>query len=116
MALPYTNFTHLIPKNYLKNMQLLPTKLQIENGWITVHFFLLKILLCQFLIQTISLKLFLVITTYMRTKYYIVVNQTKFFTYERKSTIINGPCTNKIYSCCTLVKNIIVIFTHNLYS
>jgi hypothetical protein len=62
MAFAYSNLTHLITKKYLIDTQLLSTKLYLENGWKTVNFFLIKILLFQFLIQKISLKFFSVIT------------------------------------------------------
>jgi hypothetical protein len=59
MTFAYSNLTHLITKKYLIDTQLLSTKLYLENGWITVNFFLLKILLFQFLIKKNLFKIFL---------------------------------------------------------
>jgi hypothetical protein len=59
MTFAYSNLTNLIMKKYLIDTQLLSTKLYLENGWITVNFFLLKILLFQFLIKKNLVKIFL---------------------------------------------------------
>jgi hypothetical protein len=42
-AVAYSNLTRLITKKYLKDTQLLPIKLYLENDRIIVNFFLLKI-------------------------------------------------------------------------
>jgi hypothetical protein len=52
MALAYSNLTHLKTKKYLIDTQLLSTKLYLENGWITVNCFFLKILLFQFSLKS----------------------------------------------------------------